>query len=101
MKHRFTKKSAADCDPTKPSSEFAFSPSFDGMRVTQLVQLSVALHNFTVDPGIFTFRAALDYFRKASVDLAFEQLFSEDAPQCMWHMKVFQRNDLARIGRAR
>ena len=61
MKHRFTKKSAADRDSIKSSSNFAFSPSFDGMRITQLVQSSVALHNFTVDPGIFTFRTALDY----------------------------------------
>src|SRR5205814_10534047 len=99
MKHRFTKKSAADCDPIKPSSEFALSPSFDGMRVTQLVQLRVALHNFKVDPGIFTFRASLDYLRKASVDLDFEKLFSQDASQCVRHMKMFERNDCARIGR--
>src|SRR5206468_12334412 len=99
MKHRFTKKSAADRDSIKPSSEFAFSPSFDGMRVTQLVQLSVALHNFRVDPGIFTFRTSLDYLRKASVDLDFEKLFSQDASQCVRHMKMFQWNDRARIGR--
>ena len=99
MKHRFTKKSAADRDSIKPSSEFAFSPSFDGMRVTQLVQLSVALHNFTVDPGIFTCRASLDHLRKASVDLDFKKLFPYDTPQCVWHMKMFQRNDRARIGR--
>src|SRR6266487_5163173 len=99
MKHRFTKKSAADCDPVKPSSKFAFSPSFDGMRVTQLVQLSVALHNFRVDPSIFTFRASLDHLRKASVDLDFEKLFSQNASQCVRHMKTFQWNDRARIGR--
>src|SRR5437867_10999071 len=99
MKHRFTKESAADRDSIKPSSEFAFSPSFDGMRVTQLVQLSVALHNFRVDPGIFTFCASLDHLGKASVDLDFETLFSQDAPQCVRHMKMFQRNDRARIGR--
>jgi hypothetical protein len=99
MKHRFTKKSAADRDSIKSSSEFAFSPSFDGMGITQLVQSSVALHNFTVDPGIFTFRAALDYLRKTSVDLNFEKLFSQDAPQCVWHMKMFQGNDRAWIGR--
>src|SRR5437762_2608487 len=99
MKHRFTKKSAANCDSIKSSSEFAFSPSFDGMGVTQLVQSSVALHNFTVNPGIFTFRAAFDHLRKTSVDLDFEKLFSQDTSQCMRHMKMFQRNDRARIGR--
>src|SRR6266403_2499515 len=99
MKHRFTKNSAADRDPIKSSSEFAFSPSFDRMCITQLVELSVALHNFTVDPGIFTSRTALDYLRKTSVDLDFEKLFSQDAPQCVRHMKIFQRDDRARIGR--
>jgi len=99
MKHRFTKKSAAERDSIKSSSEFAFSPSFDGMGITQLVQPCVALDNFTVDPGIFTFRAALDHLRKASVDLDFEKLFSQDAPQCVWYMKMFQGNDRARIGR--
>ena len=99
MKHRFTEKSAADRDSIKSSSDFAFSPGFDGMRITQLVQSSVALHNFTVDPGIFTFRAAFDYLRKTRVDLNFEKLLSQDAPQCVWHMKMFQGNDCARVGR--
>src|SRR6266487_537918 len=97
MKHRFTEKRAADCDPVKASREFAFSPGFDGMRVPKLMQPCVALDDFRIDPGILAFRARIDHVRKGIVDLDFEKVFSQRTAQRMWHMKIFQWNNRARI----
>jgi len=45
MKHRFAKESASYRDTVKSTGEPAFFPSFDGMRVPELVQSCVALDN--------------------------------------------------------
>src|SRR5438552_2747208 len=106
MKHRFTEKSAADCDTIKSSRELArrtagrvrpirhrtdssgrrtgglaARPRFDGMRVAELMQPGVALDDFAIDPGIFTPRACLDHLRKGIVDLDFEKVFPQGAAQ--------------------
>src|SRR5438552_17315087 len=113
MKHRFTEKSAADCDTIKSAGEFArrtagrvrptgglaARPRFDGMRVAELMQPGVALDDFAIDPGVFAFRARIDHVRKGIVDLDFEKVFPQGAAQRMWHMKIFQWNNRARIGR--
>src|SRR5947207_14064268 len=124
MKHRFTKKSAADRDTIKSAGELArrtagrvrlirhrtdssdrrtgglaARPRFDGMRVAELMQPGVALDDFRVDPGIFTPRARLDHLRKGIIDLDFEKVFPQGAAQRMWHMKIFHWNNRARIGR--
>src|SRR6266571_8507201 len=99
MKHRFTEKCAADRHPVKSTGELALSPGFDRMRVTEIVQPHIALDNFTIDPSILTFRASLDHVRKGMVDLDLEKVFSQSAAQRVWHMKIFQWNNRARIGR--
>src|SRR6266403_6115637 len=99
MKHRFTEERATDRHPVKAASEFASSPGFDGMPVPELMQPCVALDDFTIDPGIFTFRARIDHVRKGIVDLDFEKVFSQSAAQRMWHMRIFQWNNRARSGR--
>jgi hypothetical protein len=52
MKHRFPEKRAADCDPVETADEFVGRPSFDGVRMAELVQLRVAGDDFVIDPGI-------------------------------------------------
>src|SRR5438477_7013177 len=124
MKHRFTEKSAADCDTIKSAGElarrtagrvrpirhrtdssgrrtggFAARPGFDGMRVAELMQPCVALDDFAIDPGVLALRARIDHVRKGIVDLDFEKVFPQSAAQRMWHMKIFQWNNRARIGR--
>src|SRR4030095_17185395 len=98
MEHRFTEKRAADRDPVKSASKLVVLPSFYRMRVTQIVKALVALNDFGIDPGVFAFRASADHVPEAIVDLNLENFLSCDAPQCMRHMKIFQRNDRARIG---
>src|SRR5438477_10134436 len=69
------------------------------MSVTELVQSRVAVDDVAIDPGIFAFRARLDYCRKRFVDGNFKGFPARDSAQRMWHMKIFQRQDSARIWR--
>src|SRR5947207_12142199 len=112
MKHRFTEKSAADCDTIKSAGELArrtagrvrpirhrtdssgrrtgglaTAPDFDGMRVAELMQPGVALDDFAINPCVLAFRARIDHVRKGIVDLDFEKVFPQGAAQRMWHMK--------------
>src|SRR5438034_9347333 len=110
MEHRFPKKCAANRDAVESPGKLATvrvrrtgglarRPRFDRMRMTKLVQPYIAFDNCTIDPRIFTFPASLDYFRKVSVDLDFENFPSRDASQDVWKMKCVQRQDRPRIGR--
>ena len=69
------------------------------MRVTKLVQPRVTLDNFAIDPGVFALGARADHFRKAIVDFDLKNSFSQDAAQRVRHVKFFQRQNRARIGR--
>ena len=99
MKHRFPKKCAPHRDAVKAAGESAFVPGFNGMRMTQLMQSRVALDNFMIDPRIFPFRACLDHLRKRAVDTCFKNPLSQHTPQRVGHMKIFQWQDGAGIGR--
>jgi hypothetical protein len=99
MKHRFTKKRATDGDAVKAAGEFAAGPCFDRMRVTKLVQPRVTLDNFAIDPGVFALGAGADHFRKTIVDFDLKNSFSQDAAQRVRHVKFFQRQNRARVGR--
>jgi len=69
------------------------------MSVTELMQPRVAVDDVAIDPGIFAFRARLDYCRKRLVNRNFEGFPARESAQCMWHMKILQRQDGARVGR--
>src|SRR6516164_7505828 len=69
------------------------------MSVTELMQSRVAVDDVAIDPGIFAFRARLDYCRKCFVDGNFKRLPAHETTQCMWHMKIVQGQDGARVGR--
>ena len=56
------KKRAAYCHTVKATNESSLVPSFDRMRVPELMQPYVALDNLPVDPSIFPFCARLDHF---------------------------------------
>jgi len=99
MKHRFTKKRATDGDAVKAAGEFAAGPRFDRVRVTKLVQPRVTLDNFSIDPGVFAPGAGADHFRKTIVDLDLKNFFPQDAAQRVRHVKFFQRQNRARVGR--
>ena len=99
MKHRFAKESSANRDAVKPAGEPACLPGLDGMRVTELMQSRVAVDNLAIDPSIFPFRACSDHFGKRSVDCRFKYFPAQETSQRVWHMKIFQRQDRARLGR--
>jgi len=99
MKHRFTKKRATDGDAVKSAGELAFTPRFDRMRVTKLVQPHVTLDNFAIDPGVFALGAGADHFRKTIVDLDLKNSFPQDATQRVRHVKFFEGQNRARVGR--
>ena len=99
MKHRFPKESSANRDAVKSTSKPAFLPSFDRVRVPELMKSHVAFDNLAVDPGIFSFRARSDYLGKRLVDRSFKNSSAQQTTQRVWHVKIFQRQDGARIGR--
>ena len=99
MKHRFTKKRAPDGDAVKSSGQLALTPRFDRMRVTKLVQPHVTLDNFAIDPGVFALGAGADHFRKTIVDFDLKNSFSQDPAQRVRHVKFFQWQNRARVGR--
>ena len=59
---RLSEKRAAYCDTVKATGQLAFFPSFDRMRVAELMQTRVALDDLVIDPRIFPFRAGIDHF---------------------------------------
>src|SRR4029077_90437 len=69
------------------------------MCVTEFMQPRVAVDDVAIDPGIFAFRARLDYCWKRLVDSSYIRLPAEETAQCMWHVKIIQRQDGARVGR--
>src|SRR6059036_2586877 len=69
------------------------------MCMTEAMQLCVALDDFAVNPGVFTFRAGSDYFPERLVDRGFKDFPAQEPPQRVWHMKILQWQDGARIGR--
>src|ERR1700693_4053837 len=99
MEHRSTKKRTPNGDAVKSSGEFAAGPRFDRMRVTKLVQSHVTLDNFPIDPGVFALGAGADHFRKTIVDFDLKNSFSQDAAQRVRHVKFFQWQNRARVGR--
>src|SRR5206468_2361665 len=99
MKHRFAKERAADGNAVKSAGEFVLAPRFDGMRVAEVMQAFVAFDNFAVNPGVLAFRAGPNHVAKAIVDRDLENFLPSDAFQRVRDMKIFQRNDRARIGR--
>lgn len=99
MKHRFPKESSTRCDAVKAASEPACLPGFDRVRVAERMQSCVAFNNLAIDPGIFSFRARNDHFGKRLVDRSFKNSSAQETLQRVWHMKIFQWQDRARIGR--
>src|SRR6266550_5722297 len=110
MKHRFTKKDAADrhavesagelaTGRVRPTGGLAVSPRFNRMRVTELMEPDITLDNFAIDPCVFTRRAGLDHVRKGSIDFGFKNFLAQETSQRMRHMKILQRQDRTRIGR--
>jgi len=69
------------------------------MRAADLMQSRVAFNNFEIDPRIFAFRARLDDFRKRFIYRRSKNVFEHETPQRVWHMKIFQGQNCARIGR--
>src|ERR1700736_1102026 len=69
------------------------------MGVTKLVQSLVALDDFAADPGILAFRAPANDLAERIVDLDFEYLLVCDATHPVRNMKIFQRDNRARIRR--
>src|SRR6266581_8156187 len=69
------------------------------MSVTELMQSRVTVDDVAIDPGIFAFRARLDYCRKRLVDGNFKGFPAHETAQCMWHMKILQGQNGARVGR--
>src|SRR5881227_4101107 len=99
VEHRFAKKNATDGNAVESTSELALLPGFDGMCVTELMQSHVAFNNFEIDPRILAFRARLDDFRKRVIYRRCKNFFAHETPQRVWHMKIFQGQNCARIGR--
>src|ERR1700730_6940556 len=99
VEHRFAKKSATDGHAIKSTCESAFLPGFDGMRATELMQSHVAFDNFEIDPRIFAFRARFDDFRKRAIYRRSKNFFTHETSQRVRHMKIFQWQNCARIGR--
>ncbi len=99
MKHRFAKERAADRNTIKSAGEFVFAPSFDRVRVAELVQALVALDDVAIDPSVFALGTCPNHFAKAIVHLDFENFFPGDASQRVRNMKIFQRNNRAWVGR--
>jgi hypothetical protein len=99
MKHRFPKKRASNCDTVKAAGELAFLPSFDGMRVAELMQTRVALDDLVIDPRIFPFRAGSDHFRKCVVNTCFKDFLAQHTSQGVRDMKIVQWQNGTRIWR--
>src|SRR3954468_17777514 len=69
------------------------------MSVTEFMQSRVAVDDVAIDPDIFAFGARLDHCRKRFVDSNFKWFSARETAQCMWHMKIIQWQDGARVGR--
>src|SRR5205823_6930875 len=74
MKHRFSKKRAADRDAVEAAHEFVSRPGFDRVSETKFVQASVALDDLFVDPGVGARGAASDHIDEAGVDPNLDRL---------------------------
>src|SRR6266487_5890613 len=110
MKHRLAEECAANRDPVestgelaagrvRPTGGLAGGPRFDGVRITKLMQPRVVFNDLPIDPGIVASGAGFDYFRKAIVKLNLENVLAQETPQGVGHMKIFQGQDCAWIGR--
>src|SRR5581483_72003 len=99
MEHGLPKKSATDGYAIESTSKPSVLPSFDGMGAAELMQPRVAFNNFQINPRVFTFRARLDDFGKGLVPRRLKNFFAHETPQRVWHMKIFQWQNCARIGR--
>src|ERR1700736_5829671 len=98
VKHRFAKERAADGDAVKSAGEFVFTPGFNRVRMSELVQALIALDDLAIDPGVFAYGTRTNDFTEAIVNLDLENSFPSDAAQSVGHMKIFQRHDRARVG---
>ena len=99
MKHGFTKESSANRDTVESAGKPPFVPSFDRVRVTELMQSCVAFDDVPIDPRIFPFRARSDRFGKRLVDCSFKYSPAQETSQRVRDVKIFQWQDRAWIGR--
>src|SRR5205814_10178514 len=81
------------------AGKLALAPRFDRMRIADLMQVFIALDDFAIDPRFLAPRAGANHFAKEFVDLNLENALAREAAQRVRHMKFFQRNDGARVGR--
>src|SRR5687768_16861375 len=69
------------------------------MGVAELVESSVALDDFAVDPSLGALGTLPHHFGEGNVDPDFEDFLAGDALESLGHVKFLEWQDRARIGR--
>ena len=102
VKHGFAGKEAADGDAVKSADELGCIPSFDGMGVSELVEVFVGEDEFLGDPAVFAVGAAgavADDLAEGLVEGDAEWVLAQAAFEASGDVKAVPFEDGARIGR--
>ena len=102
MEHGFASEESADGDAVKSADELGCVPSFDGVGVSELVQVFVGEDEFLGDPAVFAVGAAgavADDLAEGLVEGDAEWVLAQAAFEASGDVKAVPFENGARIGR--
>lgn len=102
VEHGFAGEESADGDAIKSADEFSFAPSFDGVSVSESMQIGVGEDEFLGDPAVFAVGAMgtmADDLAEGLVEGDAEWVLSQATLEASGNVETIPFKDGARIGR--